>query len=176
MCTNHSWYCVPHTIIVSLTLCYAYSLYLLTQSTHTLGELFHPYIIIWFVFSMTNNWLFTYVWCLAGTLHIHIDPLQVNDGGSSGNPTVSSGSSLGVDGFPPNLPGPLPVDCSVVLCLLPDCPDGILITPRGQCCPMCVQRPSYCAGIRCYQTECFYGWEIYMPYGQCCPICRRAFY
>lgn len=59
---------------------------------------------------------------------------------------------------------PLPIDCSLVLCLAPDCPNPV--TPEGQCCPICP--PPNCDLVKCRSVKCT---NSYIPPGQCCPIC-----
>ena len=56
-----------------------------------------------------------------------------------------------------------PINCKLALCAIPDCPNPI--TPKGQCCPVCVPD---CSLVLCAAPDCE---NSFTPPGQCCPIC-----
>ncbi len=63
-----------------------------------------------------------------------------------------------------------PIDCSFVRCgLPPKCNREDLVTPPGQCCPIC--RPD-CSVVLCpREPECEKGANLQVLVGECCPIC-----
>ncbi len=65
-----------------------------------------------------------------------------------------------------------PVDCSLVRCGRPtDCDPEVLVTPAGECCPVC---PPECSpDIACALPLCKEGEVIQTPPGKCCPECVR---
>jgi hypothetical protein len=56
--------------------------------------------------------------------------------------------------------------CSQISCAYPYCPDGVVTTPPGQCCPVCS-----CANTVCAQPICPPGVGLVTPPGACCPVC-----
>jgi hypothetical protein len=61
------------------------------------------------------------------------------------------------------------VDCSAVLCVIPDCVGGVLETPPNQCCPICTRNCSEV--IECPQIRCENAIPPNFAEGRCCPTC-----
>jgi len=55
--------------------------------------------------------------------------------------------------------------CDGVGCQIPVCPDGRLVTPPGECCPVCT-----CDDVLCEPLDCPFGSIIDQP-GHCCAEC-----
>ncbi|XP_071834280.1 uncharacterized protein [Apostichopus japonicus] len=63
------------------------------------------------------------------------------------------------------------LDCSTVLCAIPDCP--IPAVREDECCPVCDNVIGIdCSLVRCAFPDCPVGYETYTPDGECCLDCR----
>jgi hypothetical protein len=87
----------------------------------------------------------------AGTSNAGSAGSNIGSGGAPG-----SGGSSSTGGT---------VSCALVDCAAPPCPDGQLVTPPGQCCPVCS-----CDNVTCPGVACSEGPPVYAP-GACCPSC-----
>ncbi len=66
---------------------------------------------------------------------------------------------------------PKKIDCTLVRCGRPlQCDPEDLVTPPGQCCPIC--GPD-CSTVLCAKPKCEEGEVIETPPGECCPVCTR---
>ena len=73
---------------------------------------------------------------------------------------------------------PAPDPCEdvdgLVECVAVECDDGFeLVTPDGECCPVC---QAYCQDVACGSglIECADGFELVTLDGECCPVCQAV--
>lgn len=68
------------------------------------------------------------------------------------------------------VPTPTLTPCDEVPCPVSGCEVGFeMVTPDGQCCPIC---QLVCRDIACAAVECEAGFEMVTPDDQCCPSCQ----
>lgn len=64
------------------------------------------------------------------------------------------------------------LDCSSALCFPPECNEGDIVVPNGECCPVCVPHTDRCAAVDCLvQPVCKKGQKLKAVKGVCCPVC-----
>lgn len=87
-------------------------------------------------------------------------------GGTSSNTSTTSGSisAVATNGVANTTGG---LDCSGFECGGLPCPDGELIVPPGECCPVCV-----CTGGECEPLDCP-SERVVTPAGACCSECAH---
>lgn len=71
---------------------------------------------------------------------------------------------------------PFHPNCENAHCTVPECSNGILIAPLGQCCQRCVPLATInemlCDLITCDEPQCLPHQRLFTADGACCPECR----